>query len=113
MALKDDKARIMARLDGITDVTDVLPVWPKVFTEKPIIVVSEASNKPADTRDNREYATELQYYVRVFASKAELLSRIASDVDDRMTDLGYMRMTCWEDDGKEVRQKVMIYSIDV
>ena len=74
-------------------------------------MVREASNTPADIRDDRERITELECYVHVFATRAAELARVASAADDIMEELGYARGMAWEDDGAQVRQKVMRYRI--
>ena len=108
-ALKDDKPRIIQALSEIPGVNRVLPAWPGDWAELPCIVICEASNLPADWRDDRERITELEYYVRVFAARAAELSSAASAADDIMQGLGYSRGMAWEDDSAEVRQKVMRY----
>jgi len=111
MALKDDKPRVMAALSRTGGLRRVLPAWPDVWAELPCAVVTEAANRPADHRDDRERVTELEYYVRVFASRAEEAARAAEAVDAAMLELGYARTMAWEDDGAPVRQKVLRYRI--
>jgi len=111
MALKDEKPRIISALSRIPGLARALPAWPEDWAEIPCIVVSEAANVPAEHRDDRERITELEYYVRVFANRAEEQARIASEADDVMQELGYSRTMVWDDDGAEVRQKVMRYRI--
>lgn len=86
-----------------------LPAWPATKAKLPCIVVTEAGNTPIDHRDDREYIIELEYYVRVFSNTPGEQAKIASDVDDAMKALGYSRTFSWEDDGAEVRQKVLRY----
>jgi hypothetical protein len=109
MALTDDKPRILAALAGIPGVAAALPSWPKDKARLPCIVVSEAGNTPEDSRDDDEYIVALAYYARVFSNRAEEQAAIASAVDDVMRALGYRRTFSWEDDGAEVRQKVLRY----
>jgi len=111
VALRDDKPRIIQALSEIPGVARVLPTWPDDWAVLPCIVISEAANMPADWRDDRERITELEYYVRVFANRAAELSQIASAADDIMQSLGYARGMAWEDDGAQVRQKIMRYRI--
>ena len=111
MALIDEKPRIIRALSDIPGLARALPAWPDDWAALPCIVVSEASNMPADHRDDRERITELEYYVRVFAKRAEQIAQVASAVDDIMQDLGYSRNMVWDDDSAEVRQKVMRYRI--
>lgn len=75
----------------------------------PCITVNEATNKPADYRDDSEHITELEYYIRVFATTSAEKQRIASAADDAMQELGYVRGMVWDDDGAEQKQKVMRY----
>ncbi len=111
MALIDDKPRILAALAAIPGLADALPAWPQDWARLPCITVSEASNRPADQRDDREYITKLEYYVRVFSARAEELARIADAADDVMLGLGYTRTMVYDDDNPDVRQKAMRYVI--
>lgn len=111
MALLDDKVRIRASFLEIPGVQRVLPAWPEDWTLLPTIVITEAGNAPADRRDDREYVTELEYYIRVFAARTAEIAEISSAVDDAMVGLGYERTMSWEDDGAEARQKVLRYRI--
>ena len=88
-----------------------VPAWPDDWAVLPTIAVSEAANIPADFRDDKERITELEYYIRVFANGSAERQRIASDADDVMTGLGYVRNFSNDDDGAGVRQKVMRYRI--
>lgn len=111
MALHDDKTRIRAALVAIPGVKRVLPAWPEDWQQIPTIVISEAGNMPADNRDDLEYVTELEYYIRVFAARASEIADIASAADDAMVGLGYERTISWEDDSAAVHQKVMRYRL--
>lgn len=107
--LHDDKARIRAELLLIPGVARALLSWPEDWEQLPTIVISEASNRPWDNRDDQEYITELEYYIRVFADKASEIVEISSAVDDKMVELGYERHMTYEDDSAEVRQKALRY----
>jgi hypothetical protein len=111
MALHDDKPRIVTALSVIPGLACVRFAWPEDKTDMPCIVVGEASNMPADHRDNRERITELEYYVRVFSAKAAEISCIASEADDIMLSLGYSRRRSQDVDGVGIRQKMMLYRI--
>lgn len=109
MPLKNDAPQIIAALATIPDVKAAHRGWPKNLETFPSIVLTEAGNAPADYRDDAEYLTELEYYIRIFAVKAEQIDAIANAVEDEMRGLGYTRTFCWEDDSAEIRQKVMRY----
>lgn len=113
MALKDDKPRILAELAKIEGVKQALSAWPKDWGKLPCVVVSLASNQPVEYRDDREYVTELEYYVRVFAAKEAERADVASKVDDAMLSLGYTRGMHYEEDGEGIRQMAMRYAINL
>lgn len=109
LPLHNEAPAIVAALTLIPDVSKAHRGWPKSFEQIPCIAVAEAGNTPTDFRDDAEYLTELEYYIRVFAVKAEQIDAIASAVEDTMLGLGYTRSFSWEDDSADVRQKVMRY----
>ncbi len=109
LPLHNEAPLIVAGLGQIPGVAAAHRGWPKDFESLPCIAVTEAGNAPADSRDDREYLTELEYYVRVFAVKAEQIDAIASAVEDTMLGLNYTRTFCWDDDSADIRQKVMRY----
>jgi hypothetical protein len=99
----------VAALGAIPDVAKAHRGWPKSFEQLPCIAVSEAGNAPADFRDDAEYMTELEYFIRVFAARAEQTDTISSAVEDAMLGLGYTRSFSWDDDSADVRQKALRY----
>lgn len=114
MPLHDDKPRIIASLKKIPGISNVVPAFPREFTKRPIIAITEAANRPVQFRDDREYLTQLQYMVRVFAHTEEEISRISSHVEDIMTiTLDYVRVGCWQDDSGQTRQRVITYSTNM
>ncbi len=111
MALKDDKRRVLQTLAAVPGVLTALPAWPSDWARLPCIAVMEASNMPTERRDDREYLTELEYYVHVFAATEPERARVSSDADDAMLALGYERTMAWEDDNETTRHKVLRYRI--
>lgn len=109
LPLKNEAPQIVAALMEIPGVAAACRGWPKDFETLPFIAVSEAGNAPADWRDDREYLTQVEYYVRVFAVRAEQIDAIASAVEDKMPGLGYARTFSWDDDSADIRQKVLRY----
>jgi len=95
----------------ISGVKAVFPDWPETWQELPCVAVTESANQSAEYRDDEEYITELEYYVRVFARISEDRAAVSSAVDDTMRTLGYKRTFAWEEPGNEggVRQKAIRY----
>jgi len=91
MALRDDKPRVIEALRTLPDVKAVLDAWPERVSVLPTIIVEEARNSPADRRDDREYLTRLEYYIRIFTKHAKERSSLASAADDLLLTLGYER----------------------
>ena len=105
----DDTPRILDALAAVPGVTATYPAWPETWESLPCIIVSEAANRADSYRDDEEYTTELEYYVRVVARTAADRSRIASDADDVMQGLGYRRINTYDEDGTGIRQKAILY----
>lgn len=109
MPLIDDKPRILAALRAIPGVIDALPVWPKDWAALPCIVVVKSGEAAADFRDDEEYLTDVEYYIRVFTNTETERAIISSAAHDAMQALGYRRTFAWEDDTAEARQMVLRY----
>lgn len=112
MTLKDDAPRILDALRQVEGIT-VTTAWPKEEPTRPVVLLTLAGDTPADHRDDQEYLTELEYYVRVFAAKAADMRRICAAVQDAMEALGYRRTFRWEEPGEDGgwRQTALRYNI--
>ncbi len=109
MPLVDEIPVIGPVLQAIPGVKCVTSDWPEAWKNLPSITINEASNLPAVEYGDREYATELEYYIRVWSRTGAEKAAIASLVDDAMTGLGYERTMAYDDDNADVRQKAMRY----
>ena len=96
---------IRSALSKLVGVKSVTRGWPKSFASKtlPCIAVEKASETPADFRDDDEHLTEIEYYIRIFADKAEQLDTIAPQVDAKMRKLGYQRTLTYDAGESDVR----------
>lgn len=112
MSMTDDAPRIaeaLRKIDGIT----VTTAWPKEKPNKTVVLVTLAGDRPVDWRDNKEYLTELEYYVRVFTAKADEMRRVCGMVHKNMEELGYEKSFRWEDEGQDMRQTTLRYKITI
>ena len=57
----------------------------------------------ADSRDDGEYLTRLEWYVRVFARKESEQWALCGGVEEAMARLGYRRTFHWEEGMADVR----------
>ena len=90
------REQIKEALRGIVGVKLVTTAWPEKFDTLPCILLSLASEQGADFRDDEEYLTTVQWYVRVFAAKEDVVLRIAAAAYKEMKKLGYIRDGRWE-----------------
>lgn len=95
-------AAIKAALRSIQSVKLVSTTWPKNFATLPCLVVQLSGESPADYRDNREYLTELEWYVRVFSGSERAHYALCDAVRERLEALGYSRTFRWDEGGAEV-----------
>lgn len=108
MRLKDDTPRILEALRHVEGVT-VTTSWPGAPAGEPTVLVTLAGDRGTDRRDDREYLTEMEYYVRVFAAKAAGMRRVCAAVHEAMEALGYERVFRWEESGDGFRQTALRY----
>ena len=109
MAIHNEAEAIKARLAGVPGVKSTTRGWPRADALLPCVAVTKAADNPVEFRDDREYAAELEYYIRVFAERASLVDEIAEGVDAAMEDMGYLRTFAYDDDTGEVRIAAMRY----
>lgn len=101
--------RIVEALSGLEGVRTVTRGWPKQETALPCIAVQLASEQGSEYRDDSEYLTELEYYVRVFARTAAEVDGLIPRLRESMDELGYQRGFAWEDADERVHQRVERY----
>lgn len=106
--VRDEATRIADALRGIGGAT-VVTTWPKAPETSPVILLTLAGERGADRRDDREYLTEHEYYVRVFSAKAADMCRVCAAVHEIMHDLGYERTFRWEEPSDGWRQTAARY----
>jgi hypothetical protein len=85
--------------------------WPKTFEILPCLAVSEASNRVDAWRDDTEYLQEIETDVRVFAVSTDEIDELAPQAAAVMNALGYKRVLSYDNDGAEVKMKVMRYRV--
>lgn len=109
--LLDDGGRILQALRQACAGATVTTAWPRESPQRPVILVTLAGDSPADYRDDRRYLTELEYYVRVFAARADDMRRACADVHTALEGLGYELTFRWEEPGEGWRQTALRYKI--
>ncbi len=107
--IHNDAERIKERLSALPGAAQVTRGWPRSLAQLPLIAVSKAADTPIDSRDDREYAARLEYYIRIFTSKAKEADELAESVDAAMEELGYVRTFSYDDDDSDVRIAAMRY----
>ena len=109
--IHNEAEEIREALSHIEGVKRVTRGWPKEFTDHtlPCIAVTKAADTPVEFRDDKEYAAELEYYVRIFALRFAQSDAIAPQVDEQMEALGYTRTFSYDDDDAQIRQQAMRY----
>ena len=95
---------VKQELDAIKDVLKALPGvrlvctgWPQTFDTLPCVLVQLAGEDGADRRDDGEYLTRLEWYVRVFSRKESEQCALCDLVEEAMEQLGYRRTFRWEE----------------
>lgn len=107
--IHNDAERIKERLSALPGVVQVTRGWPRSLAQLPCIAVSKAADTPIDYRDDRAYAAKLEYYIRIFAAKAQETDTLAESVDAAMEELGYARTFSYDDDDSDVRIAALRY----
>lgn len=100
---------ITQRLGAIEGVQFVTRGWPKRMENLPCIAVAKAADMPVSFRDDREHVAQLEYYIRVFAAKAQQADGLAACVDAAMEEMGYVRTFSYDGDDADVRMAVLRY----
>lgn len=107
--IHNEAEAIKAALGALEGVQCVTRGWPKSFEQLPCIAVTKASDTPVDFRDDREHVAQLEYYIRIFASRAQDADALAPLVDEAMERMGYMRTFAYDDDDADVRMAALRY----
>ena len=101
---------VKQELDAIKDALKALPGvrlvctgWLKTFDTLPCVLVQLAGEDAADRRDDGEYLTRLEWYVRVFARKESEQWALCGGVEEAMARLHYHRTFHWEEGMADVR----------
>ena len=64
---------------------------PACFRQYPLLCWRESLNRRFAQADGREYLTELNYDLDIFADSVEAAGEIAARADERMRDVGFRR----------------------
>lgn len=91
MALTNEAEQIATALGELDGVALVTRGWPTDGTALPCIAVMLAGETGADSRDDAEYLTELEYYLHLFAPTAPACDTLAIAADGVMQGMGYRR----------------------
>lgn len=107
--IHNEAEAIRERLSSMEGVARVTRGWPKGMENLPCIAVTKAADTPVSFRDDREHVAELEYYVRIFAHRAQQADALAAQVDAAMEDMGYMRTFSYDGDDADVRMAALRY----
>ncbi|MDD3410517.1 MAG: hypothetical protein PHY12_06875 [Eubacteriales bacterium] len=101
-----ERADILSALRALEGVKLVATNWPKALDTTPCVLLMQAGESAADYRDDAEYLTEIEWYVRVFCKKDEQQRTLCRAVHEAMEALGYRRTFRWDEGAADVRQTV-------
>lgn len=104
MTMEAEKNAVRTALKTIPGVKQVYTAWPKTFDATPCILIQLAGELPADFRDDSEYLTELEWYVRVFAKKEADMGPICAVLRPTMEAIGYRRTFAADVGGEDIHQ---------
>ena len=107
--IHNEAPAIKERLLKLKGVKSVTRGWPRSFERLPCIAIAKAADTPLEYADDREYLTELEYYIRIFTSRAEDADAMSAEVDAAMEEMGYIRTFAYDDDDSDVRMCAMRY----
>lgn len=101
-AVKQELDAVKEALKALPGVRLVYTNWPKTFDTLPCVLVQLAGEDAADCRDDGEYLTRLEWYVRVFSRKESEQWTLCGRVEEAMKRLHYRRTFRWEEGMTEV-----------
>ena len=107
--IHNEAPKIKERLSQIEGVKSVTRGWPKSFAQLPCVAISKAADTPVNFKDDKEYITELEYYIRIFTNRVSDADALAETVDAAMEEMGYIRTFSYDDDDSEVRMAALRY----
>lgn len=107
--IHNEAEQIKNALRGVEGVKSVTRGWPASLEAMPCIAIAKAADTPVEYRDDMEYLTELEYYVRIFSQTVEAADAIAPEVETQMESLGYRRVFDSDEDDGETRIQAMRY----
>lgn len=95
--------------DAIKDITEnVGDTYPQGWEKLPAIQYVEEENKVQQWADNKEQSSYVRYRIDIWSKTST--SRLAVDVDQRISALGLKRIQCTDvDDESGYKHKVMRY----
>lgn len=111
MAFESEADRVVRALGAVEGLDGVWRSYPEEpgDMELPYIVVEKADERGIDFRDGKEYLTEIEFYVRVFAPSPSQADAIAHEARLCLEEIGYRRVQEWEDLHAQPRQMVARY----
>ena len=83
------KETVCSALDGCCDC--VICGRPAIMRHRPLLTWRESLNRRYAQADGREYLTELNYELDIFADTPEEAGEIAAKADERMQGAGFRR----------------------
>lgn len=107
--IHNEAEAIREALSCIEGVACVTRGWPRQKEALPCIAISKAADTPMDLRDDGEHIAQLEYYIRVFAHRAQQADAIAAQADACMTQMGYTRVFAYDADDERVRMQALRY----
>lgn len=105
MSVKSELNDVKAALRDIGGLT-VVTAWPKETDVLPCALVSLAGETGVDYRDDVETVTEIEWYVRLFATREAEMMALCENAQAQMEGLGYRRTFRYEEGDGNVRQTV-------
>lgn len=107
--IHNEAEAIRERLSALDGVARVTRGWPRGMEKLPAIAVTKAADTPVVFRDDRAHVAELEYYVRIFAHRAQQTDALAEAVDAAMEEMGYTRTFSYDGDDVDVRMAALRY----
>ena len=100
---------IRGRLSSLDGVRAVTRGWPRREELLPCIAICKAGDAPMSFADDGEHVAQLEYYIRIFAHRAQQADALAVQVDAAMEDMGYTRTFSYDGDDADVRMAALRY----
>jgi hypothetical protein len=107
--VRNEAEAIATALGEIPGIALVTRGWPTDFARIPCLSVQLLTEIPADSRDDDEYLTELEYYIHIFCNTMKECDTFTPIVDAEMKSLGYTRTHAYEDNAPGAAHLVRRY----